>query len=269
MMQLPGGLVINGRRNQHFKLVSSDGWTDMQLYELLADADSQPHWVSEAILLVLEQLANTVPSIEQVRSLCLADRQAIALAWRLQTQQAEQWVSHYCGACGEIFDISIPMDGLPFSPAGEGFPFARLHVNGQELIVRVPDGDDLEALAQISDAQSAREHLAQRVIVERESINFSLTEKEILSIEAAIESIVPELATEITSDCPECGAANTLLFDPYEGLVKEIDPLLDDVHLIAQAYHWTENEILSLPEIRRQQYLQRIEYAQGVSGGLL
>ena len=34
--------------------------------------------------------------------------------------------------------------------------------------------------------------------------------------------------------------------------------LLDEIHLIAMSYHWSETEILALPVSRRQDYLRRI-----------
>jgi hypothetical protein len=34
--------------------------------------------------------------------------------------------------------------------------------------------------------------------------------------------------------------------------------LLDAVHQLARAYHWSEREILALPRERRRQYLARV-----------
>ena len=41
--------------------------------------------------------------------------------------------------------------------------------------------------------------------------------------------------------------------------------LLDEVHLLALSYHWSEAEILALPSDRRQDYLKRILTTSAVS----
>ncbi|MEL6475709.1 MAG: hypothetical protein AAFR17_00155 [Pseudomonadota bacterium] len=65
--------------------------------------------------------------------------------------------------------------------------------------------------------------------------------------------------------CPDCGGP---ILHPYTlepGLVAELageaQALMDEIHVLAMAYHWSEAEIIALPPARRQHYLDRIREA--------
>ena len=44
-------------------------------------------------------------------------------------------------------------------------------------------------------------------------------------------------------------------------LAREAIRLMDDIHVMAMAYHWNESDIIALPESRRRHYLARIPEA--------
>ena len=79
---------------------------------------------------------------------------------------------------------------------------------------------------------------------------------------AALEVQAAGLGLEIGTACTNCGATMVLPFDVATFLDDEMGAraarLLDEVHLVAQSYHWSEAEILALPAPRRQSYLDRI-----------
>ena len=49
-------------------------------------------------------------------------------------------------------------------------------------------------------------------------------------------------------------------------LAAEQPRLIDDIHALARAYHWTEAEVLAVPPRRRRQYLDRIERGRVMTG---
>ena len=257
-MILAGGLIKNGRRHRNFELKTPGGEVELTLHNAMHTATNHPRWVSESLLAVLDSLADAKPALEDVQALCLADRQTIALAWWLQTGHATQWRSIECANCKQPFDIAIPIDKLPQTEAKGRYPLCSAELGGHKAQLRAPNGFDLEALESISDIAEARNLLARRVILDAD-FKGQLDDEAIATIEQAVESMVPEVATELTTCCPECGHENTVSFDPYMGLHADIDDLLDDVHIIAQHYHWKEQDILDLPTARRQQYLKRIQ----------
>jgi len=78
--------------------------------------------------------------------------------------------------------------------------------------------------------------------------------------ERAMESLAPPLSGEIQGQCPECGASVRFWFDVQSYVQRELrydaEFLYEDVHQLAARYHWSEEEILSLPRQRRVQYVE-------------
>lgn len=83
----------------------------------------------------------------------------------------------------------------------------------------------------------------------------------------AMAALAPSLSHELDGRCPECGTALEFYLDVQEFTLRELRDqaryLLDDVHLIARTYHWTEGEILALPRARRMRYAERIRQELG------
>jgi hypothetical protein len=67
----------------------------------------------------------------------------------------------------------------------------------------------------------------------------------------------------VQATCPDCGGRLDCSLDVVSFVLEEIRRrarrLLREVHVIASAYHWSESEILALPEERRRRYLSLIE----------
>ncbi len=81
-------------------------------------------------------------------------------------------------------------------------------------------------------------------------------------IERAMAALAPSLNGNLRGPCPECGASVSLQFDVVRYVLAELrqeaEQLHEDVHLIAQAYHWAEADILALPRPRRTAYADLI-----------
>jgi hypothetical protein len=79
-------------------------------------------------------------------------------------------------------------------------------------------------------------------------------------VEQAMEALAPPLADEITGVCPECTAPIATDFDPLRYVLLELHDqaafVLEDVHTLGLAYHWSEAEILGLPRSRRRRYAE-------------
>jgi rubredoxin len=81
-------------------------------------------------------------------------------------------------------------------------------------------------------------------------------------IEGALESADPWADLSLAFQCPACGRDGEAGFDVASYLWEEVDvsarQLLNEVHLLAQAYGWSEAEILALSPARRSAYLARV-----------
>lgn len=72
----------------------------------------------------------------------------------------------------------------------------------------------------------------------------------------------PAAATELSVQCPGCGQSWLAPFHIASYLWSELHHwarrLLMDVHTLARAYGWSERDILALPPLRRQAYLELV-----------
>jgi len=77
--------------------------------------------------------------------------------------------------------------------------------------------------------------------------------------EKSLATVAPNLASELTGTCPDCSAQMSVLFDPISFVMAELRqaalPVYDEVDVLAARYHWSEDDILSLPSWRRRRYV--------------
>jgi hypothetical protein len=110
----------------------------------------------------------------------------------------------------------------------------------------------------VDEERSPEEALFRRCVVPAKPI----TGRERRRIERALSEIAPILESEIDGVCPECGSTVKMAFSPRSFVLQELRGhaafVMDEVHLLAMAYHWTESEILSLPRPRRRAYAGKI-----------
>ncbi len=82
-------------------------------------------------------------------------------------------------------------------------------------------------------------------------------------IEKNMSRIDPLIIYGIELICPLCGVKNFYEVNLEELSLKQLEKiqkeLLESIHKLALAYHWTEAEILALPIIRRRLYLSMLE----------
>ncbi|MFY0617699.1 hypothetical protein [Shimia sp.] len=78
-----------------------------------------------------------------------------------------------------------------------------------------------------------------------------------------LERALVGLDLQLGTQCTECSAEIVSSFDVQAFVMAErsgsAKHLLDQVHLMASTYHWSESEILALTRDRRRAYLDRIE----------
>lgn len=165
-----------------------------------------------------------------------------------------------CPGCGERLELNLDCRELqietPVPDEGE----LSLDWQGQQIRFRLPDSRDLAALAQAGDTEHARALLLERCL------GGSTTSAPSPELQArlalAMAEADPQAATELGLSCPDCGEQWSELFDigAYldEALGQWAERLLDQVHLLAQAYGWSEAQILALSPDRRARYLARI-----------
>jgi hypothetical protein len=86
--------------------------------------------------------------------------------------------------------------------------------------------------------------------------------------EVAMEAMAPSFAGDLQGTCPECSGTVTLQFDARWYCLRELRDraafVYPDVDLLARRYHWSESEILAMPQVRRAAYAELARQAPGV-----
>ena len=95
-----------------------------------------------------------------------------------------------------------------------------------------------------------------------ESAGADWSEEDLQAIEERLAEADPLAEIRLHFDCPNCSASFDETLDLGDFVWAEIERearrILQDVHLLASAYGWSESEILSLGPARRSVYLEMV-----------
>jgi hypothetical protein len=161
-----------------------------------------------------------------------------------------------CSACSEQVEMQFDVAALraPAACSDEVFTLANHAVRFRAV-------NSLDVLA-LTDAPSddPKRALAERCVIESTG---TLTDADVDAISTALREADSQAEVMIALSCPNCGYGWPALFDIASFFWREIEAwaqrTLDDVHALASAYHWREEDILAMSAVRRQQYLLRID----------
>ena len=259
VVTLPGGLLLeDGRLVRRAVLRSPTGREE----EWLADhAGPIPPAVTTLIAACLVELEGLTVDRAVARRLLVGDRDYLVLQLRkLSLGDAVQAVAS-CPACQEKLDIDfniadIPIKERPGTASTYSVDLARRGRARRRVHFRLPTGADQEALAE-SDPADPVEVLFRRCLVDDDGERLSATDRAAVIDE--IEAQSPEIDLELDLVCPACERSFILPFDTTSFFLSELRRngrrLLEQVHLLALHYHWTETDILGLTSARRRRYL--------------
>jgi hypothetical protein len=126
------------------------------------------------------------------------------------------------------------------------------------LEFRVPSAGEVLAALPASDPRARLAQLCMRG---------DRTAKRERAAERALEVIAPTLRTDVEGPCPECRDAAALDVDTRELCLHDLrfaaGAVLEETHLLASEYHWSEREILELPSARRATYAEWVRASHG------
>lgn len=158
------------------------------------------------------------------------------------------------GGCGELLEIGLPLADVAADPREV---VAEIAVAGHR--VRIPTGDDQRRLAMATGVDVAARLAAVRALADDAAIEAA----ELEVIEAMLDDADPLVGFYVTAACPACGTEARHDVDlealAQRQLARVQGQLVESIHRLATAYHWTEREVLALPPRRRAWYLGLIE----------
>jgi hypothetical protein len=168
-----------------------------------------------------------------------------------------------CASCGREFEVSFTLDDWMASLRDVEGPVA---VRGQDgvyelaaddergvLQFRLPTEATLWAVAGWDTSETAAA-LRRACIIEGDP--------EDPRLEPAMARAGPLLDDELETECAYCGAGQALAFRLADfllaALVRERAVASREVHHLANAYHWSRNEIFQMPRSSRREHVRLV-----------
>ena len=166
--------------------------------------------------------------------------------------------------CREQIELELGLSGFADEEPANNLDW--LSPEGEKIACRLPTGDDQRAWHFHAQLESGADEswLVKRLIAEtaNEFNSELMNDAWIDSLGNALSVADPLTALNIDIVCPFCNQALRVDVDLeqllIEGLRLQQRRLIEQIHRLANNYHWSENDIASLPSWRRERYLSRI-----------
>jgi cytochrome c553 len=205
-------------------------------------------------------------SIDALARLPVGERDARLLQLRQSAFGSRITSVATCAECGERLELSF--DASDLSVAGEQ-PEAELSldIDGYQIRFRLPNSLDLMAAANLKGMGAARTLLLEQCIRSAgrrgdEISTTQLPESVVEQISARMNEADPQADIQLALKCPVCSNEWHAAFDIESFFWTEIDAwaarILGEVHMLASAYGWSEQDILRLSAWRRECYLNLV-----------
>jgi hypothetical protein len=169
-----------------------------------------------------------------------------------------------CRSCSQPMEINFQAADLRQGSGSIEPGEIPLSVAGYELRCRPLNSLDLAACSEV-DANEMPQRLFARCLIAASSGGEAISSHQLPDevAQMAIEHVAkadPQADIAIVISCAACGNSSRESFDVISFFWSEIDAwarrIIREVHMLASAYGWNENEILALSPLRRQFYLE-------------
>jgi hypothetical protein len=245
-IRLPHGVFVSGAWRREVGLRLPTGADEERL---LGGGLTPAERVSELLGRCLD--------VDVARDLTVGDREALLLHLRARVFGDRLPCVLACPSCDEAMDLDLSVATLLVAPYRRVHRRHRAVLDGRAVRFRLPTGADQEAAARAADVAAGV-----RLLVERCVDGDPLPDALVPGLAAAMARLDPQAETLLALECPACGAACSALLDAAALFLGELTAghqrLLEEVHVLARTYHWSEAEILSLDIGRRRRYLELV-----------
>jgi hypothetical protein len=216
----------------------------------------------------LNILAAALPerSWEELSRLSIGQRDAFLLCAREGTfgPRLASWAE--CPACEEKLEFVLDVAEIRIASEGDQTgEVQQITRYGYEVRYRLPNSLDLRAAAVGTDVVMVRDMIIQRCVLQAfhgtvEIATADLPETVIAEMAEQMSVLDAQADVQLNLICPACGHHWQVIFDIgvffWTEICAQAKRLLREVHTLAQAYGWSESDILSMSSIRRQYYLE-------------
>lgn len=227
----------------------------------------------ERALLILSA-AYPEMSWQQLAALSVGERDARLLGIREHTLGTGLDIFTNCPSCQQELELHLTTTTLRtpvlHEERGAGNEFSTV-IGDLMVQYRLPDSSDMQAVAACTDIDDARNLMLQRCILDIQN------SREQRALEKSVHTFSPEFVTALAGQiaekdpqaeillnlrCAQCQHEWQSLFDIAAFFWSELEThakrLLNEIYLLARAYHWSERDILALSPLRRRWYLEMV-----------
>jgi hypothetical protein len=230
-----------------------------------------PEQTSRALALLAAAHTDVPPG--EIARLSIGTRDRLLLSLRRMMFGSRLKAVTLCPACQASLELEFDADDISVAPLDrtelpEGAEQLSLSHDGYHISFRLPNSLDLLALPKDGPVDENMRVLVERLLIrafhdDREMPAVELPPAVVNALGRRISLADPQAEVRLNLSCAECGANWRAPFDIVSYLWCEIDTwamrVLRDVHRLARAYGWPEDDILALSPTRRQRYLEMLD----------
>lgn len=200
-------------------------------------------------------------SVEQLARLSVGQRDVRLFELRAAIFGERLEIVGTCPKCASPFELETRVRELLIDTRRDVDAVAEVVADDVRVRFRLPDSTDLAAAAR---AESAPRLLFERCVTEAERGGTSIAPEELPetiahAVGERMRELDPQSEVELVLTCPACDHRWRDLFDIAAYFWTEIETLalrlLQEVHVLARAYAWSEADILAMTPRRRRFYL--------------
>lgn len=240
---------------------------DLSAQRILEVWEQGASFTAEARTQALLSLVAPELSTEALTELVLGERNMnlLELHQRLFGPTLQAYVE--CSECGEALDLEFAIDELGFASIPHIPESLSISTGSIAAQVRLPNSHDLIALASAKSVEDGRYLLFSRCVLELHRgdatiVLHELNEVELDLLEKAVSELDPRMEILFDLQCPKCAhrwqsplEIGSFLWSKFDVYARQ---LLENAHILAISYGWSETDILAMSQQRRHFYLQRL-----------
>jgi len=206
---------------------------------------------------------------EELIALTVGRRNAALIAVRSQTVGSKLYCFTNCGSCRAQLDFELDAAAMAAGDYDTSVDQpCTVETDGVQVRFRLPDSRDLAAIAQVAEVSEARSRLIDRCVqfVGRDGEDLppeEMTDDLLTAVTERIEQLDPLSTLNVELVCAECGHEWSMVLDIvsyfWTELAHKARRLLTEVHTLARAYGWREDDILAMNPVRRRAYLEMVQ----------
>ena len=235
------------------------GTVELALGQTAWSRAARPALVSRVLELMFDPISGQPVSPARVRFLASSAREWLLQQAALRIWPDQGWFQARCATCGHDVDMPVTLSGAPRKAANSDFPAISVATSLGRRRFEAPNGAHEEALARTVGGDPARRLLALCGLADTARADAeAFSAEDLVLIETAFDEACPDIADAVSAACPSCQATIEARIDPLQFAFPPPKTVLREVHAIAAAYHWSEEEILALPSSRRVAYAELI-----------